>query len=51
MSKQFVQIDKKTMTQLEKVAKQNGYHSVEKLLNDFAFKFSTGCSVTEKETR
>lgn len=46
MSKQFIQINEKTMAQLEKMAKQKGYPSVEKLLTAVANGFSTGCSVT-----
>ena len=46
MSKQFIQINEKTMAQLEKMATQKGYPSVEKLLTAVANGFSTGCSVT-----
>ena len=45
MSK-FVEIDDSTYSNLEEVAKRNGYDSVEKLLTQFANDFSSGCSVT-----
>lgn len=44
--RKFVQIDDATYGKLEALAEKNGYESVEKLLTDFASKFSTGCSVT-----
>ena len=51
MSNQFVEIDQETLERLEKVAKANGYSSVEKLLTAFALQFSTGCSVTLQPTK
>ena len=44
--KQFVEIDETTLLALEKIASDNGFESVEKLLTAFAKGFSTGCSVT-----
>ena len=46
MSKKFVEIDEATLRNLEKIAKDNGFTSVEELLTAFAKNFSTGCSVT-----
>ena len=46
MSKKFVEIDDATLLDLEKIAKDNGFTSIEELLTEFAKNFSTGCSVT-----
>ena len=46
MSKKFVEIDGDTFLDLEKIAKDNGFTSIEELLTAFAKNFSTGCSVT-----
>ena len=45
-SKVFGEIDSETFVNLEKIAADNGLESVEKLLSQFAEKFSIGCSVT-----
>ena len=44
--KEKIEIDDKTYADLEKVAKRNGYETVEELLTAIAENFSTGCSVT-----
>ena len=46
MSKMFVEIDANTLRNLEKIAKESGFVSVDELLTAFAKNFSTGCSVT-----
>ena len=46
MSKKFVEINEKTLAELEKIAKDNNFGSVEELLTAFAMNFSSGCSVT-----
>ena len=46
MHKKFVEIDEATIRDLEKIAKENGFASIEELLTAFAKNFSTGCSVT-----
>ena len=46
MHKKFVEIDDATLLDLEKIAKENGFASVEELLTAFAINLSTGCSVT-----
>ena len=46
--KQFIEIADETMNALEQKAKDNGFTSVEELLEAFAKDFSTGCSVTLK---
>ena len=46
MSKMFVEIEDGVYENLQAVAERNGLDSVEKLLEEFAAKFSTGCSVT-----
>ena len=46
MSKRLVEIDEATFKDLEKVAKDNGFSSVEELLTAFANDFSSGGSVT-----
>lgn len=51
MRKKFVKIDEATYDALVKVAHDNGFDSVEKLLTEFAEDFSTGCSVTLKGAR
>ena len=45
-NKVFVEIDSETFNNLEKIAGDNGFDSVEKLLAQFAENFSRGCSVT-----
>ena len=45
MSNKFVEIDDATLLDLEKIAKDNGFTSIEELLTAFAKNFSTGCSV------
>lgn len=45
-NKIFVEIDEATFSNLERVAKYNGFSSVEELLVAFASDFSIGCSVT-----
>ena len=47
--KRFVEIDDETMKSLEAKAKENGFSTVEELLEAFAKDFSTGCSVTLKK--
>lgn len=42
----FVEIEESVYHGLEKVAAENGYPSVEKMLTEFAVRFSQGCSVT-----
>ena len=42
----FVEIDEATLLNLEKIAKECGFISVEELLTAFAKNFSAGCSVT-----
>ena len=42
MSKKFVEIDDATLLDLEKIAKDNGFTSIEELLTAFAKNFSTG---------
>ena len=44
--KQFVEIDESVFSDLEKIAKENGFSSVENLLTALAKGFSAGCSVT-----
>ena len=51
MKKQFIEIEEATFSALEKIAHENGYESVEKLLGAFAENFSTGCSVTLNASR
>jgi len=46
MKKQLVEIDEETFKQLEAVARENGFNSVEEFLTEFAYQFSRGCSVT-----
>ena len=46
MSKKFVEIDDAPLLNLEKIAKDNGFTSIEELLTAFAKNFSTRCSVT-----
>ena len=46
MASKFIEIDEEVFGNLEKVAAENGYPSVEKMLTDYANKFSPGCSVT-----
>ena len=46
MSKTFVEIDRATLLNLEKIATDSGFASVEELLTTFAKNFSSGCSVT-----
>ena len=45
-NKSFVEIDERTLRNLEKIAKESNFSSVEDLLTSFAESFSTGCSVT-----
>ena len=46
MNKTFVEIDEATLRDLEKIAEEHGFSSIDELLTAFAKNFSTGCSVT-----